>query len=450
MVAGALLGDHEVRIADLLDPGSLERELRSFQPEACGISCSFTVDTEQTINIAEVLRSSSASPFVFVGGHHAALNPTDFARPAIDAVVLGEGEGVVPEMIEAIPDGLPALLHVPGLALNTHVGQTLTGSRQLLENLNELPLPVRSLSAPWRRRYHLGFRGPVASLETARGCPYRCRFCSVWQFYRGRYRAKAAERVVEEIEAIDESHVLVTDDNFLANPSRAEAIAYLLRARKIRKRFVIQARTDSIARHPELISLWRTAGLGSVFVGLEKIDEAGLESVQKANTVESNEAALRVLSRAGVSATASFIVDPGFDRSDFQRLRDYVRRWRLRGASFTVLTPLPGTGLFHELRSSLTTRDPELFDLQHAVLPTKLDPRVFYQEFSSLYASVYSLRNMLSIDNLWHLLAGLRRSRVPTARLLLQTRSAIKYLTDPDEYLAAHQPAVAGPDRLQP
>lgn len=439
MVAGALESDHEVRLVDMLPRVDLEGVAGRFRPDVCGISCSFTVDVPETIRIAEVLKSLYPSAFVFVGGHHASLSPSDFAVPWVDAVVVGEGETAGPELVSALAAG-EQLRSVPGLVLNTAEGQVQTGMRALLPALDDLPMPSRSLVHRHRKSYHLGVRGPLASLETSRGCPYRCTFCSVWRFHQGKVRFKSPERVVEEIEAIEGPNVFITDDNFLASIPRAERIVDLLERRSIKKRFIFQARTDSIARHPETIARLRESGFATVFLGLEKIDAEGMKSVHKNNTVESNECALRVLNRTGVNVFGTLIVDPDYDETDFRRLRDYVSRHRIGNAWFTVLTPLPGTALFEQVQEALTTRNWEMFDLVHAVVPTKLSLERFYREYARLYTVVYSPRALM--ERGWNALfnrQGRSLGNLPSPALIWRSLDSLRCMIDPSEYLLAHR-----------
>jgi radical SAM superfamily enzyme YgiQ (UPF0313 family) len=244
---------------------------------------------------------------------------------------------------------------------------------------------------------------------------------------------------VQEIEQIPERNIFITDDNFLASIPRAEAVADLIVKRDIKKRFITQARTDSIARHPETVAKLREAGFATVFLGLEKIDTAGMKSVHKANTVESNETALAVLRRAGVNIFGTLIVDPDYDEGDFRRLRDYVRRHAIPNAWFTVLTPLPGTALFEQVQEALTTRNWEMFDLAHAVLPTRLGLERFYREFARLYTTVYTPRTLA--ERCWKALfkrEGRNLGNLPSPGLIRESLRSLKCMADPEEYLLGH------------
>lgn len=428
MVAGALLADHEVRIHDMRLDGGLEQAITSFQPDALGISCCFTIDVYRTIDIAETARRCDV-PFVFVGGLHASLNPSDFNHPAIDCVVEGEGEFVSRELIGAVETG-GDLRQIKGIHIREGDELVFTGQRQQVRDLDELPRPARHLLPRDRgHRYFFNFWKPMAMLETARGCPFRCNFCSVWSFFQGRCRTKSAERAVDEIAAIGERYILITDDNFLVDVKRARGIAALLRERGIRKSYSFQARSDTIAKHPDLMKQWRKAGLRHVFIGFESLDEKELELVNKKNTVETNEKALSIVQGLGLSVTSAFIVNPDYGRKEFARLREYITRHRISVPQFTVLTPLPGTEFFREIESRIMTKNYELYDFLHSVLPTRLDPAEFYKEFASLYRAAY-IRSGVLRRRAVPLIAGLLTRRLSLRHMRRILKAARKFADD--------------------
>ncbi len=391
MVAAALQDGHEVALLDLrLQPDALFATLADFRPHVVGISSTFTVKLYQALHIAEAAKAAHPQTFTVVGGHHPSLYPIDFQHPAVDAIVVGEGETTIRELVDCLAAGGDPS-RVPGLVLNRPDGQYFTGQRALVHNLDALPHPQRALTQPFRLYYHLFTERPIAAVETTRGCPYRCNFCAVWRFYQGRVRFKSPQRVVDELEAIAEPKVFFTDDNFLSNVPRSKEMARLIRERGIRKQYYVQARSDVIVHHPELITQWREVGLSGVFIGFEKPDQAGLDAVNKNNSVENNEKALAILRQHGIEPDASFIVDPDYNHADFAALRRYVRRLKLRLPFFTVLTPLPGTAFFDAVKDQLVTRNYERFDVLHAVLPTRLPLAEFYAELANLYRDAYPL-----------------------------------------------------------
>jgi radical SAM superfamily enzyme YgiQ (UPF0313 family) len=147
----------------------------------------------------------------------------------------------------------------------------------------------------------------------------------------------------------------------------------------------MECRTDSIARHPELVKKWVDVGLYAVLLGLEGVSDKTLKSVNKNNTAATNDEALRILRDNGVIIWGAFLVDPDWEADDFKRLRDYVTEQQITHTQFTVLTPLPGTRLFREKKPQLLTMDYSCYDTMHSVLPTRLDREEFYRQFAGLY-----------------------------------------------------------------
>lgn len=433
MVAGALIPEHDVRIHDMRLNDNLEKTLASFQPDAVGISCSFTIDVYRARKIAVTAREAGV-PFIFVGGLHASLNPPDFEQPEIDCIVVGEGEFASRDLLATVEAG-GALNTVQGIVINDSDGQVFTGPRPLAD-LDDLPFPAQELLKPGRRhRYFFNFWKPLAMVETARGCPHRCNFCSVWTFFQGRCRTKSPERVADELQRRKERYILITDDNFLLNVNRARKIAEIIKARGIRKRYSFQARSDTIVKHPEIIAQWRAIGLSHIFIGFESLDQEELQATNKKNDVATNEAALEIVHSHNLTVTGAFIVNPDYGPREFKRLRDYIASRRISLPQFTVLTPLPGTDLFREIEKKISVKNYELYDFFHSVLPTKLDPADFYREFASLYKSAYSNVNIFR-TRVFPVILGLATRRLSLTHMR-RIINAAREFADGKNYLNA-------------
>jgi len=438
-LVAASLADHDVRLLDLRKSDTLAQDLDDFRPDACGISACFTTEVYAAQRIAAAVKEWNPRCFTFVGGHHPSLSPQDCHSSQVDAVVCGEGEVTTPELAQCLAQG-GDLRQVRGLYLNQDGGQLSTGPREMIASLDDLPAPRRDLTRQHRHDYFWGFRRPLALLETARGCPYRCNFCSVWCFYNGRVRAMSPERVLREVVSVPEKHIFFTDDNFLLSVQRAEELAALLKREGVRKTYGIQARTDTVAQHPELMAQWKEIGLDNVFLGIEKLTEDGLRELNKRNALENNEQAIEVLKGLEIGFTGNFIVDPNWDHAQFADLREFVTSRQLFNSSFTILTPLPGTLLHEELRGQLTSQDYELFDLWHAVLPTRLDLREFYREFAGLWLAATQSRPRVSLLRRLVRVAKQVITREASWRHLRAALKATRSLQDPLKYLLAHQP----------
>ena len=383
MVA-ALVPDHEVRILDMRLDEDLPGALESFAPDLVAVTA-LTTEVYAARDAVRDVKAFSAEIFTVVGGHHASLLPEDLFIPEVDAVAVGEAELVFGPLVQALADR-QGLEDVPNLIWQDRDGHFVRNRpAQIRFDLNTLAIPRRDLTAAYRDKYFFLFDKPDTSVATSRGCPFRCNFCSVWAFYGGRTAQMSAQRVVQELHTVQTAHVTFVDDNFCMNYQREDAIADMVRAEGIQLRFSMEARTDSIAKHPELIEKWRDVGLYAALVGLEGADDQALRNVNKSNTAAANDRALEILRDNGIIIWGAFIVDPDWTEDDFKRLRDYVNRNEVTHTQFTVLTPLPGTKLYRDWFDKLLTYDYSCFDTLHAVVPTRLPREVFYQNYANLY-----------------------------------------------------------------
>lgn len=380
----ATVPEHDVRILDMRLDSDLETTLRDFQPDMVAATA-LTPEVSPAQDILDRAKAFSPDIFTVAGGHHATLLPQDFSLPQVNAIALGEGETVFPRLVQAVA-GRRSLDDVPGIVWRNRDGAFIRNER-LNEriDLGSLPMPRRDLTQAYRNEYFFLFDRPDTSVATSRGCPFRCAFCSVHEFYHGSINQMPPERVLAEVAAVATEHITFVDDNFLMNYRRETAIANRIKAEGIRKRYSMECRADSIVRHPDLVTKWVDIGLYAVLLGLEGGSDEMLKGVNKSCSIDTNNRAIRILQDHGVIIWGAFIVDPDWTTDDFKRLHDYVREKRITHTQFTILTPLPGTQLYRERRQDLLTDDYSCFDTLHAVVPTRLPREEFYRNFADLY-----------------------------------------------------------------
>jgi radical SAM superfamily enzyme YgiQ (UPF0313 family) len=384
---------HECKVFDLRIDGE-EHGLdlcKRFAPDVVGLQCNFTTERNRTVRLAQRIKRENPGVFVVVGGHDASRDPNWFHHDVIDAVAVGDGEEVMPPLVDAIQRHHD-LATIPGLMLHRDGRWISTGHAPTRKNLDDYPLPARHLIEHYADHYYINFHKPLALMETARGCPFKCNFCSVWKFHESTFREKSPERVVRELQAIKAEAIFITDDIFWMNVRRGEQMARQIKAAGIKKFFTVQTRTDIICKFPHLIEMWKDCGKLAIFLGLESVTDEGLKAVNKKNTADNNVKAIKILQDLGVGFTPNFIVDPAWTRDDFKRLRDWIDHTGAYNSGFSVLTPLPGTDLWDSAKERVTTHDWEMYDIVHAVLPTTLSLDDFYEEYSRLWRHALDVR----------------------------------------------------------
>jgi radical SAM superfamily enzyme YgiQ (UPF0313 family) len=222
----------------------------------------------------------------------------------------------------------------------------------------------------------------------------------MWKVAGGKYLKREPEKILQELETIKEEYVFFADDESLIDATRMQTLAELIKKRGIKKRYFLYGRSDTIAKNPQLIKLWKDIGLERVFVGLEFFRDEDLQDIAKKSTVSDNKTAVKILQELKIEIYASLIVRPEYTKEDFALLRKYVRDLKLNFAGFAVLTPLPGTDLYNNVKDSLITHNYDYFDFIHTVLPTELSLKDFFTEYEQLYKKGISK---------WRGLASLRK-----------------------------------------
>jgi radical SAM superfamily enzyme YgiQ (UPF0313 family) len=393
-LAAGVAPDHDVRILDLrLDP-DLDTVLADFQPEVVGITA-YTVHVNTVKRLFQQIKTSNPEVVTIVGGHHATVMPEDFYTPFIDVIMVGEGVFPFREVIIRLEKNL-ALEGIPG-AVSLENGAILISQEDQALDLDAFPCPRRDLTAAYRKSYFSEWMRPLASIRTSKGCHFRCQFCALWKLTGGRYLTRKPEGIVEELGAIQEEYVFFADDESLLDTQRMAALADLIQREGIKKRYFLYGRSDTIAKHPDLLEKWKKVGLERIFVGLEFMRDADLKLIRKGSTVENNEKALQILKGLGLDIWPMFMVRPEFDRRDFADLRKRCLDLDLDFIGFSVLTPLPGTDLYHEVKDRLITANYDYFDFFHTLLPTTLPLQDFYQELANLFKRSRSLKNQIRL-----------------------------------------------------
>lgn len=429
---------HEVHLVDLRldEPRALASQLRSAEPGAVGITCGFTTDVYSALAVARLVKDTRPRTFVFVGGHHASLIPGDFLFPEspVDAVVIAEGEAPALELADTLERGGDAGA-VAGVRTLDNVDSFQLPVRP--KNLDALPLPDRPLSRRYRRRYHHAFSSPSACVETSRGCPFDCNFCSIWVFYQRRARRRSPRRIVEDligVRELGEEHVFFTDDIAFLQRDAYEELALEIRAAGLKMDFVCETRADLVVKYGNLFKLWKEIGMKTIFLGVEKVDDDGLDSVRKRTKggADTNLKAIEILRSYGITPMTSLITDPAWGEEDFDRLERFVKALGLPNPTFTVLTPLPGTELWESMKSQVTTTDYGMFDVMHLVLPAKLGPERFYERFARLYRMADARAQLVSWKGAAQLMQLVLHGQTWVARRVM---SAVRDMRDPVAYL---------------
>jgi hopanoid C-3 methylase HpnR len=379
LVAAACLAEgHDVRILDLqvFTHKDYFRLLEEWKPDAIGFSVNYLPNVPEVIDLAKETKKRNPGVFFFIGGHSASFTSKEIlvhGAGAVDCVAKGEGEAIAPRLIEAAAQDRSNLHTLPGVV-------TLNGEgphAEMVRSLDDLK-PARHLLAK-RKSYFIGVLDPAASIEFSRGCPWDCSFCSAWTFYGRSYRKRDPIKIADELEQIKEQGVFIVDDVSFVEAEHGFAIGREIEKRGIKKEYYLETRGDVLLRNKEVFKYWRKIGMAYMFLGLEAIDEEGLKAHRKRTTISKNFEALEFAREQDITVAINIIADPDWDEKRFAT----VTEWAVSVpeiVSISVNTPYPGTESWLTEARKFTTRDYRLFDVQHAVMPTKLPLDEFYRQ----------------------------------------------------------------------
>jgi radical SAM superfamily enzyme YgiQ (UPF0313 family) len=331
---------------------------------------------------------------VIMGGVHPSFLPEE-ALEYSDYVIRGEGEQSLLELMEHMDGGGLPVTSIQGLSFKGKDGEIVHNpSRPLLENLDGIPEPDFSLVHNWDS-------SKTYPVSTSRGCPFNCSFCSVIQMFGRKYRFKSIEAALGEIRhAADASKAtkFIVDDNFTANKERTKEILKAMISEGINIRWAAQVRTD-VARDDELLRLMAESGCHTVHIGFESINPRTLEAYNKKQGRADIVGCIKKVREHGIHINGMFVFGADTDdRDTIKQTVEFATENGIDTIQFAVLTPLPGTNFFEEMKRTgrLLTTDWTRYDAQHAVFkPERMPPEILQAETLGAMGRFYSWRYIL-------------------------------------------------------
>ena len=363
----------EVRILDnrlkTVNLKVIEKTIEEFQPDYTGISCNFTSQINIARRIASIAKNKGSQ--TIVGGWHPTLIPSEtLGFHSVDIVIRGEGELTFRELIQ---NNNP--IGIAGLSYKQNRRQIHNPDRELMD-LKHILFPDRCHRSAAAKKTYNFFGFPVECIETSRGCPYSCNFCCVHHFYRHSYRKRRIEHVITELHSKEirnrASHIFIVDDNFVVDQKFVADLCQAIIQTGIKKYFMAQARVDMVVHHPEVFEKMADAGFIYLFLGLESFSDRILKKLNKRIKFQEIKSAMRILHDYGFIIQGNIILGADLEdtKQDLESLIDIAKNLDLDIASFSLLTPLPGTKLLEQImkKNLLISKDWRDFNMSVPVI----------------------------------------------------------------------------------
>jgi radical SAM superfamily enzyme YgiQ (UPF0313 family) len=391
MSLGAVLRQEgvEVQVLDLLSTHyslkKIEERMGCFQPDIVGITC-VTMNFPVAAKTLQHCKHIAPGITAIIGGPHVTftVEETLGSLPEVDVIVRGEGEETLKELALALDEG-GNLGKVRGLAFRDNRTIVQTEDRPLIQDLDRLPLPARTLF-PLSR--YLAMRTP-ASVLSSRGCPTGCSFCLGYRMVGRQGRFRNPLRVVDEIESTHHlgfDEFCIDDDLFTRNRRHVLAICDEIIRRGLAIKLYIFARVDTVDE--TLLRKMKDAGCAMICYGLESGNQKILDRANKRATLEKARRAVQITKDAGIAVLGSFILGlPGETR---ETMEETIRFAQSLGVphGFHLLSPFPGTRIREradEYGIKILTDDWSLYDANHAITETEALKAAEVEEFAKTF-----------------------------------------------------------------
>lgn len=326
-----------------------------------------TPTADRAYEIADEYRKKGVK--VVMGGIHPTLVPKEAIKHA-DSVVIGEAEGSWQQLLKDFQQG--------------HLKKFYESPDK--PNLSCLPLPRRELIED-NKKYVT-----IHKVETSRGCPYNCSFCSTTRFFGNKIRYRPVSEVIEEVRKLKTKFIFFTDNNIVGNLRYAKELFRELAKLKIK--WIGQASLNS-AKHLETLKLMAKSGCVGLLIGLESLsDKALTEMGKKINLLQNYREAIKKIHKARIGVIGCFVFGFDHDSSDvFKKTAKFIKKMKIEVPQFTILTPFPGTRLRESLEKAgriLHSRWKEYDVMQVVYKPLNFDPGQLKKLYDRTCQRIYS------------------------------------------------------------
>lgn len=311
-IAGITPNEHDVEMVDeRYEDINFEKNY-----DIVGISC-LTYNSLRGYEISKKFRSKGTT--VVIGGYHASLMP-DETKQHCDSIVIGEAEYTWPRLLEDFKN-------------------------KKLKPIYKSDKLVKPEDIP-PARHDIGSYTIREAIQASRGCPTGCEFCAMQKIEGPVFRGRPVDHIIDEMKSIKSKHIFFADASLTISPPYSRSLFKEMAS--LNKKFYCFGNINVLSRDDEFLELSRKAGVVHWYVGIESVTQENINQAGKTtNKVENYAKAIRKIKNNGMDVTGFLMF--GFDhdtKESFKKTLDAIYEWDLDSASFSIITPYPGTRLF--------------------------------------------------------------------------------------------------------
>ncbi|NTU72055.1 MAG: radical SAM protein [Coriobacteriia bacterium] len=397
---------HEVRLVDAMNNGysfeDVKTDIAAWEPDFV-ISLDYlpvsgaisTATVPAALETLAIAKSVDPSIVTIIGGPHPTFLYEEILRdhPGVDYVIRGESEETLRALLAASATGTVG--DVAGIAYRADGEIVANPMRPHIADLDTIT-PAWHLLDWSLYHYNIEPWGRMASILTTRGCMMGCSFCSHRAFWRGDWRARNPEKVLDEIRVLVEQYdvefITLIDPYPTHDRDRWERQLDLLIEAKLPVHLLMETRVEDIIRDEDLLPKYKAAGIIHMYVGAETSTDEMLESLNKGTDVDMNKRALELLREYDIMSEASFMI--GFPSETWETVaHTAAEAIRLNPdiAVFPVITPMPFTPLYDEVKDRIRVTDYSKYNLMTPILePYEMSLDDVYRALAKCYMTFYS------------------------------------------------------------
>lgn len=204
----------------------------------------------------------------------------------------------------------------------------------------------------------------------------------------GKYLSHSTDAILRDMNLLKDMPLIrLVDANTFGNIDIAVKLGQRLMDSGLDKKIIADVRSDTVVKHPELFELWKKAGLATAVIGFEETSDLRLKNYNKKSAVEINIKAMEILKALEIKVIGDFIVSPDYTHEDFEALENFVKSNPIDLPLPAILTPIPGTPLYQQMKDRITVHNLDYYTFTNAVMPTRMNERIFYENYALLLES---------------------------------------------------------------